>query len=171
MFWKSMSAQDIETLVERAVEKATAKSDETLKEERKRSNYIKASHSGQFKTRAGIFEYFRAYEGMDAKEALEATDLECMGRGIGEDGKAPDSEEKPTMMKQIQDEAMGFVLNSLKSDPLGTLTTASQMVGGVATFGAGLIGGKAIADKQDEQQPTPIVQQDLPTEVVSSDDI
>lgn len=174
MFWnKTMSAQDIETIVEKAVERATAKSEVVLQEERKRTNYIKASQNGQFKTRAGIFEYFRAYEGMSAEEALKATDLECMGRGIGEDGKAPDLEEKPSMMKQIQDETMGFILNSMKSDPIGTLTTASQVVGGVATFGAGLIGGKAIAESQEApQQPIQAEQiDDMPTEVVSADDL
>ena len=151
-----MNEQDIIAIVDKAVEKATSKSDALLIEERRRSNYIRASQGGQFRTRAGIFEYFRAYEGLSAEEALKLTDLECLGRGIGEDGQAP--AKNPTKMAQIQDEALGFVLNSLKNDPIGTFQTAGQIIGGAVSLGAGYIGGTVASE--DPYNPAPPTQTD-----------
>ncbi len=156
MFWNKMNTADIEKLVETAVEKATAKTDERASEERKRTNYLRASQSGQFKTRTGIFEYFRAYEGMDVEEALKMTDLECKGRGIGADGKAPEETHEKGIMEQLQAEVGGYLINSLKSDPIGTITTVGQMAGGALSFGAGLLGGKAVAEATQPAPVTPI---------------
>ncbi len=157
MFWSKMSTTDIEKLVETAVEKATAKSDERVAEERKRTNYLRASQSGQFKSRTGIFEYFRAYEGLSVEEALKMTDLECKGRGIGEEGEAPKEPKEKGAMEQMQSEITGYLVNSLKNDPIGTITTVGQMIGGALTFGTGLLGGKAIAKASETpQQPAPV---------------
>ncbi len=151
MFWKRMSAQDMEKIVDAAVEKATAKSEAVIAEERKRTNYLRASQSGQFKTRAGIYEYFRAYEGLDPDEAGRITDLECKYRGIGEDGKAPEEPKEKGAMEQIGAELTGYLVKSLKEDPMGTITNVGQIVGGAVTFGTGLLAGKTVADKD----PTP----------------
>ncbi len=155
-FWNNMSAQDIEKIVETAVAKATAKSDNERSEERKRTNYLRASQSGQFKTRTGIFEYFRAYEGLSVEEALKMTDLECQGRGIGADGKAPEETHEKGLMEQLQAEVGGYLLRSLKNDPMGTITTVGQMAGGALSFGAGLLGGKAVAEATQPAPATPI---------------
>ncbi len=160
MFWNKMSAQDIEKIVGTAVEKATAKSEAVLAEERKRTNYLKASQSGQFKTRAGIYEYFRAYEGLDPDEAGRITDLECKYRGIGEDGKAPEEPKEKGAMEQIGSELTGYLVRSLKEDPMGTITNVGQIVGGAVTFGTGLLAGKAVEDKE----PTPSVPTNAATE-------
>ena len=75
-----MTTDELKKIVSEAVASASASSDKALSDEKRRSNYLRASQSGQFKTRNGIFEYFRAYEDMTAEEALKATEIDCIGR-------------------------------------------------------------------------------------------